>query len=77
MRPTKKLRPVWSSPPHIAAVVSSAIAGTPRPATIGIMTGRYAKLVPCTIGSRAPAGPKPIVCSSVAMPANSIDIWMR
>jgi hypothetical protein len=76
MRPTKKLRAVWNSPPMIAAVVSSAIAATPRPATIGIITGRNAKLVPCTSGSRAPAGPSPIVWSNVATPANTIDIWI-
>ena len=35
--PTNRLNPAWSSPPNIAAVVNSAIAATPLPATIGIM----------------------------------------
>jgi hypothetical protein len=40
------------------------------------MIGTKAKLVPCTIGSRAPTGPMPMVWSSVAIPANRIDIWI-
>jgi hypothetical protein len=48
----------------------------PSPATAGIMIGTKAKDVPCTIGSRAPIGPMPMVWNSVAMPANSIDIWI-
>jgi hypothetical protein len=32
-------------------------AATPCPATSGIMIGMKAKLVPCTMGSRAPTGP--------------------
>jgi len=39
--------------------------------------GMNAKDVPCTIGSPAPTGPRVSVCSSVATPANSIDIWIR
>ncbi len=77
IRPTKKLSAVWTSPPHKAAVISAPIAAGPCPATIGIITGRNAKLVPWTRGSRAPAGPTPIVWISVATPANSIDIWIR
>ena len=38
--------------------------------------GTKAKLVPWTIGKRAPTGPKPMVWNSVAIPANSIDIWI-
>ncbi len=76
MRPTNTLSPAWSSPPHSAAVHSAPIASTPLSATIGIMIGRKAKLVPCTSGRRAPTGPMPIVWSSVAIPANSIDIWI-
>ena len=53
-----------------------AIASTPLPATSGIMMGTNAKLVPCTIGNRAPTGPNPMVCSKVATPANIIDIWI-
>ena len=41
------------------------------------MTGKKAKLVPCITGSLAPIGPIPIVCINVAMPANSIDIWIK
>jgi hypothetical protein len=40
------------------------------------MIGMKAKLVPCTMGSRAPTGPRPMVWNSVAMPAKSIDIWI-
>jgi hypothetical protein len=47
------------------------------PATSGIITGRKANEVPCTIGSAAPTRPTVIVCNSVARPAKSIDIWIR
>ena len=77
MRPTNVPISAWNSPPRITPPNSAASASTPRPATSGIMIGRKAKDVPCTIGSRAPTGPAPTVCSSVASPANSIDIWMR
>ena len=38
-RPTNMLSTPWTSPPTSAAVINSAIAPTPRPATIGIITG--------------------------------------
>ncbi len=71
-KPMKK----WNTPPMTTPVMSPAMPATPAPATAGIMIGMKAKLVPCTIGRRAPTGPKPIVCSKVATPASSIDIWI-
>ena len=46
IRPMQLLTQAWNRPPNMAAVVSWAIAATPCPATIGIITGRKAKLVP-------------------------------
>ena len=66
----------WNRPPIITPPNTMASASTPLPATSGIMIGRKAKLVPCTIGSAAPTGPMVMVCSKVAMPANSMDIWI-
>ena len=57
-------------------VNSPASPAVPCPATAGIITGKKAKDVPCTMGKRAPTGPKPMVWNSVAMPANSMDIWI-
>ena len=76
MRPTIGARQVWNRPPTSTPPITVAIAPTPFPATSAIMMGMNAKLVPCTIGSRAPTGPKPIVWINVATPANSIDIWI-
>jgi hypothetical protein len=75
-RPMKVPRKKWKMPPIRTPPISAPIAATPPPATIGIITGRKAKLVPCTIGRRPPTGPMPMVWNKVAMPANSIDIWI-
>jgi len=76
MRPTTKPRQKWNTPPIMTPVINPASPLAPRPATAGIITGTNAKLVPWTIGSRAPTGPMPMVWNRVAMPANSIDIWI-
>ncbi len=52
-RGTCGTRPPINTPPK-----SAASASTPLPATSGIMIGIKAKLVPCTIGRRAPTGPE-------------------
>lgn len=54
--------------------MTAAIASTPLTATSGIMIGMKAKDVPCTMGMRAPTGPKVMVCKSVATSAKNIDI---
>ena len=61
-------------PPITMPVISPAMPATPAPATAGIMMGMKAKLVPCTMGKRAPTGPIPMVWSKVAMPARNMDI---
>ena len=76
MRPMKKPRKKWKMPPMTMPVIKPAMPATPAPATAGIMIGMKAKLVPCTMGRRAPTGPNPMVCSRVAMPARNIDIWI-
>ena len=77
MRPMKVPMQAWNSPPISTPPNRAASASTPLPATSGIMIGRNAKLVPWTIGSAAPTGPIVTVCSNVATPAKSIDIWIR
>ena len=74
--PMKRPSVAWNSPPTTMPPINTATASTPLPATSGIMIGMKAKLVPCTIGSRAPTGPKPMDWNSVAMPAKNIDIWI-
>ena len=64
-------------PPITTPPNSAARPSTPLPATSGIMIGRKANEVPCTMGSPAPTGPSVMVCKSVATPANSIAIWIR
>ncbi len=45
-RPTKLPRKKWKIPPMTTPPISAPMAATPCPATIGIITGRNAKLVP-------------------------------
>ena len=45
----------------VPLVLGMALVEVPRPATAGIITGKKAKLVPCTIGNLAPTGPMPMV----------------
>ena len=62
-------RPAKSAPPKTAA--------SPYCWASGIETTRKPKLVPCTIGRRAPTGPMPRVCTRVEMPATSSATWTR
>jgi hypothetical protein len=61
--------PAKSAPPKTAA--------RPNSWASGIDTTRNPKLVPCTMGSRAPIGPSPTVWMRVAMPATSSAICTR
>ena len=67
----------WNNPPTITPPNRAASPSTPLPATSGIMIGKKANDVPWTMGRAAPTGPIVIVWISVAMPAKSIDIWLR
>ncbi len=61
--------PAKSAPPKTAA--------RPNSWASGMATTRNPKLVPWTIGRRAPTGPMPTVWISVAMPATSRAICTR
>ena len=74
--PMNRPSTAWNKPPTTIPPMTTAMASTPLPATSGIMIGMNANEVPCTMGRRAPAGPKPIVWIKVAIPAKNIDIWI-